>query len=76
MNDLYKDANLTPREISIANELSKGKCYEEIAKILGIKCGTVKNNANHIYMKLGLATGGKGSKSKSRLIALINGELK
>lgn len=46
------DYKLTPREIEILNQLSKGLQYDEIADILFISNGTVRKHIENIYKKL------------------------
>lgn len=46
------DKILTTRETEILETLSKGLFYKEIASLLFISEGTVKQHVNHIYQKL------------------------
>ena len=43
---------LSPREMEILRELSKGYCYQEIADHLNIGVETVRTHVPHIYEKL------------------------
>jgi len=51
---LHKDVELplTPRELELLEQLSKGLLYKEIAQVLGITTGTVKQHIHKIYDKL------------------------
>jgi len=46
---------LAPRQRQIAQHLSEGKTYKEIAQDLGLSASTVTNHANAIYRKLGVS---------------------
>jgi DNA-binding NarL/FixJ family response regulator len=62
----YEDneANLTPRENGVVNELLKGLTYKEIAIALGISSTTVNDHLKNVYFKMGVRT-------KSELIAKV-----
>jgi len=47
-----KDLPLTKRELELLEQLSKGLLYKEIAQVLGITIGTVKQHIHKIYDKL------------------------
>jgi len=46
------DLPLTKREMELLDQLSKGLLYKEIAEVLGITIGTVKQHIHKIYDKL------------------------
>lgn len=50
--DVSKDLPLTNREYELLEQLSKGLLYKEIAQVLGITVGTVKQHIHKIYGKL------------------------
>ena len=50
--DLVRLQTLTPREKGVLEHLSKGKLYKEVADMLKIKEGTIKQHAYNIYQKL------------------------
>lgn len=52
MADLRRLQTLTSREKSVLELLSRGKLYKEVANVLGIREGTVKQHAHNIYKKL------------------------
>jgi len=47
-----EDLPLTKRELELLEQLSKGLLYKEIAQVLGITIGTVKQHIHKIYDKL------------------------
>lgn len=49
-------ASLTPREREVAALVAKGLKNREIAEVLGISIGTVKDHVHHIYEKTGFET--------------------
>ncbi len=56
-DDLQRLQKLTPREINVLEQLSRGKLYKEVADQLDIKEGTVKQHAHKIYKKLQVFNG-------------------
>ena len=50
--DFSKDLPITKREYELLEHLSKGLLYKEIAQVLGITIGTVKQHIHKIYGKL------------------------
>lgn len=52
--DLLKDYDLTPREITIIEEIANGQSNKEIADKLFLSEGTVKNNITNVLLKLEL----------------------
>lgn len=44
--------NLTPREIEVLEQLSKGLKYEAIAQSLFLSAGTIREHVENIYTKL------------------------
>ena len=51
-NDVSKELPLTKREYELLEQLAKGLLYKEIALVLGITIGTVKQHIHKIYGKL------------------------
>lgn len=47
-----EDYNLTPREIEVLEQLSKGLKYDVIAKNLFLSAGTIRKHVENIYTKL------------------------
>lgn len=56
--------DLTPREYEVASQMGKGRSNKNIADILSIADGTVKQHANRIFRKMGVGT-------RSEAIAII-----
>ncbi|HGJ5891045.1 MAG TPA: LuxR C-terminal-related transcriptional regulator [Arsenophonus apicola] len=52
----YKPLGLSPRENEILYWVSIGRTYQDIAKILGIKQGTIKFHMGNIVKKLGVSS--------------------
>ena len=50
--DLSEEFDLTPREIEVLEQLSKGNSYEQIADNLYISYGTVRKHVENCYRKL------------------------
>jgi len=46
------EVNLTPREIEVLEQLSKGLKYEDIAQNLFLSAGTIRKHVENIYTKL------------------------
>jgi DNA-binding NarL/FixJ family response regulator len=46
------EVNLTPREIEVLEQLSKGLKYEAIAQNLFLSAGTIRKHVENIYTKL------------------------
>ena len=47
-----EDYNLTPREIEVLEQLSKGLKYNTIAENLFLSAGTIRKHVENIYSKL------------------------
>ncbi|MCB9279582.1 MAG: response regulator transcription factor [Lewinellaceae bacterium] len=47
-----EDHDLSPREIELLEQLSKGLRYDQVAANLNISTGTVRKHIEHIYRKL------------------------
>lgn len=52
----YKPSGLSPRENEILYWVSIGRTYQDIAKILGIKQGTIKFHMGNIVKKPGVSS--------------------
>ncbi|WGL98865.1 LuxR C-terminal-related transcriptional regulator [Arsenophonus sp. aPb] len=52
----YKPSGLSPRENEILYWVSIGRTYQDIAKMLGIKQGTIKFHMGNIVKKLGVSS--------------------
>jgi len=46
------DHNLTPREVEILEQLSRGLSYQQVADNLFVSPGTVRTHIEHVYRKL------------------------
>lgn len=53
---LYKPSGLSPRENEILYWVSIGRTYQDVAKMLGIKHGTIKFHMGNVVKKLGVST--------------------
>lgn len=46
--------NLTPKQLEVMEWVCKGKCNDEIAKILGLSREAVNSRLHQIYNRLGV----------------------
>lgn len=72
--DRGRSVQLTPREHEVLEFLCLGASYREIARTLGMACGTVQTHVKHVYEKLGADNKAEAVRIalESRLVPLRN----